>query len=62
MKIDLPAFPTNLNSTTLLGMTLRDYFAAAAMQGYLSKNDIQNWAEIASDSYSMADAMMEARK
>jgi hypothetical protein len=62
MKIDFPAFPTNLNSTTLLGMTLRDYFAAAAMQGYLSKNDIQNWAEIASDSYSMADAMMEARK
>jgi hypothetical protein len=39
-----------------------DVFAALAMQGYLSQNDIQNWAEIASDSYSMAEAMIKERE
>jgi hypothetical protein len=43
------------------GLSMRDYFAAAAMQGYLTQNNVQNWAQIASESYSMADKMMEAR-
>jgi hypothetical protein len=39
-----------------------DVFAALAMQGYLSQNDIQNWEQIASDSYSMAEAMIKERE
>lgn len=47
------------------GMTLRDYFAAKAMQAYCGRKD---WAintnqdETAKISYYMADAMLEARK
>jgi len=45
------------------GMTLRDYFAAKAMQGYCafdSSISMTN-AMIAADAYDMADAMMKAR-
>ena len=48
------------------GMTLRDYFAAKAMQGYAyysathSKFIFPN-SELAKEAYSLADAMMEAR-
>lgn len=48
---------------THAGMTLRDYFAAKAMQGLLSgalKNT--NTAVIAQDCYAMADAMLKARE
>ena len=48
------------------GMTLRDYFAAKAMQplmafsgGYWSKDKLDHYAVIA---YEMADAMLEARE
>jgi hypothetical protein len=59
----IPAFPTWIQDDSMAqGMSLRDYFAAAAMQGYLTQNNIHNWAQIASDSYSIADVMMEARK
>ena len=46
------------------GMTLRDYFAAKAMQGYTSKKLIDGFDEdvIAEMSYKIADAMMEARE
>jgi hypothetical protein len=45
-----------------LGMTLRDYFAAKAMQGILTDSEIVMGAtEIADLSYKYADAMMEAR-
>jgi hypothetical protein len=58
----IPAFPTWIQDDSMAqGMSLRDYFAAAAMQGYLTQNNIHNWAQIASDSYSIADVMMEAR-
>lgn len=49
------------------GMTLRDYFAAKAMQGALSnayvaeRYQMKTW-EIAKEAYEMADAMLEARK
>ena len=45
------------------GMTLRDYFAAKAMQGILSSDNLLtvNFGKIAKDSYAMADAMMEVR-
>jgi hypothetical protein len=60
-----PAFP-NPNNTTQEGMTLRDYFAAKAMQGFISASTTQL---IASDvqlqarsSYFVADAMLKARE
>ena len=45
------------------GMDLRDYFAAKALQGLLNEahDDFSNKA-ITELSYSLADAMMEARK
>jgi len=45
------------------GMTLRDYFAAKAMQGIVSDPNVTvGWEKTAAWAYSMADAMMEARK
>lgn len=45
------------------GMTLRDYFAAKAMQGELASGDASNHVEnIASRSYAIADAMLKARE
>ena len=43
------------------GMTLRDYFAAKAMQGLLTSGDY-TWSHAADDAYSMADAMLAARE
>ena len=45
------------------GMTLRDYFAAKAMQGLLSmdlKPDVEN-EELAEAAYAIADAMIKER-
>lgn len=42
------------------GMTLRDYFAAKAMQSILSSGETV-YHDIAALSYAMADAMMKAR-
>lgn len=66
----MKAFPTladNGHITTQDGMDLRDYFAAKAMQVYMSERNDQGeimWEpeEIADLAYEMADAMMEARK
>ena len=46
------------------GMTLRDYFAAKAMQSYLNgyDRDIFTHDEWAKASYQMADAMLKARE
>jgi|LakMenEpi03Aug12_release.lakeMendotaPanAssembly.Ray.scaffolds.fasta_scaffold476796_2 hypothetical protein len=48
--------------STFHGMTLRDYFAAKAMQAYMSDPNM-TWSdsEIAREAYVMADAMLEAR-
>jgi hypothetical protein len=48
------------------GMTLRDYFAAKAMQGYLSGHAGEGivfplWEDVSKDSYDIADAMLKAR-
>jgi hypothetical protein len=44
------------------GMTLRDYFAAKAMQTMLGwDNDHTNWDSYAKDAYTMADAMLKHR-
>jgi hypothetical protein len=67
------AFPIRDGNHATMGMTLRDYFAAKAMQGLLSNgwcSDLRNdhYGEnagnrtVATDAYMMADAMMKARE
>lgn len=63
-----PAFPTladNGHAMNQDGMTLRDYFAAKAMQVFLRNLQphevdefYSTWAD---DAYEMADAMLKAR-
>ena len=59
------AFP-NPNRTDQTGMTLRDYFAAQAMQAILSKDPDYHikhqFFDLADFSYQCADAMMKARE
>jgi hypothetical protein len=43
-----------------MGMTLRDYFAAAALRGLLDEG--HGLREIADECYLLADAMLERRK
>jgi hypothetical protein len=64
---NIPAFPRPFSGTTQYaqeGMTLRDYFAAKAMQGFLAsfdEEDPQSSQGFATVCYALADAMMEAR-
>jgi hypothetical protein len=44
------------------GMTLRDYFAAKAMQGFISRGGDYNAEFDADRAYAFADAMLEARE
>jgi hypothetical protein len=45
------------------GMTLRDYFAASALQGLLACPDSRgNFIEFAYDAYRYADALIKARE
>ena len=76
-----PAFPLEYFDPQLQrarvahGMTLRDYFAAKAMQSIYSSNceweptgipadeeTIKLFDEVATDAYLMADAMLKARE
>ena len=43
------------------GMDLRDYFAARAMQGFLTESGDVIFDSLAIESYRIADAMMKAR-
>jgi hypothetical protein len=67
------AFPWTHDNITCTGMTLRDYFAAKAMQAFISAYPCQaidgedggiptDAESISGDSYEMADAMMKARE
>lgn len=58
-----PAFPSRREHTTKEGMTLRDYFAAKAMQTLLLDDsyDFSDRNLIAQKAYAFADAMLEAR-
>ena len=72
-----PAFPVvghmygeKLGGQLDRGMTLRDYFAAKAMQGLLAANWCESyrelessvgWNMVAADAYRMADAMLAER-
>lgn len=66
-----PAFPTGTGVTPYNpGMTLRDYFAAKAMQAFLTNDAIANSVNTSSEwlmktaitSYEMADAMLKVRE
>jgi len=69
--VNEPAFPNegfNGWGEPFQGMTLRDYFAAKAMQAMLTKDTLMllgnrgvTMLEVADRAYEMADAMMEAR-
>lgn len=62
-----PAFPLHNHGTQSLGlhftgMTMRDYFAAKAMQACIASGRFHGYSACASDSYQMADAMLKARE
>ena len=60
-----PAFPSLRElgdiATTDDGMSLRDYFAAAAMQGICASGPMIANDVIAQEAYAIADAMLDAR-
>ena len=68
-----PAFPTTQYANGIsptghdMGMTLRDYFAAKAMQAVIanamcSEKEAVFYNEVSAISYEMADAMLKARE
>ena len=65
-----PAFPTptGQGSCSNNGMSLRDYFAAAALQGIamlhaiIAEDNLPPAASAAKAAYDMADAMLKARQ
>ena len=66
---DIPAFPSTHPDLSYMGMTLRDYFAAKAMQTllgseYTSEHGLhEGWMRaMAHEAYMVADAMMKARE
>ena len=66
-----PAFPSEeqircngevCDTRKFPGMTLRDYFAAAALQGLLCNGGGPSWDGDAKNAYQAADAMLKARE
>ena len=63
-----PAFPLETSNAMLhQGMTLRDYFAAKAMQGFITnlhpgEERLIDVPQLAKSAYSIADAMLRARE
>jgi len=57
-----PAFPHFVNTgwSNSGGMTLRDYFAAKAMQALIDNDGL--FSEIPTQAYALADAMLKARE
>ena len=65
MSKDIPAFPVfpetgSGHASAFQGMTLRDYFAAKAMQEFCKEFDDD--AHMAKIAYAIADVMMKARE
>jgi hypothetical protein len=68
------AFPWTHDNVTCTGMTLRDYFAAKAMQSWITVTvqryvhqgklqiDMPSRDVIATEAYQIADAMLKARE
>ena len=55
-----PAFPSVYSLPENKGMTLRDYFAAKAMQALIDNDGL--FSEIPTQAYELADAMLKARE
>jgi hypothetical protein len=68
MSNNTPAFPSTFHNgwgEPEKGMALRDYFAAKAMQGFVSDPDWRSdmmLNETARAAYAQADAMLKARE
>lgn len=61
-RFDDKPYPEEVSVTTD-DMTIRDYFAAKAMQGIISSEcNYGAFSDLASDAYSIADAMLRARE
>jgi hypothetical protein len=58
--------PTHFTDNHAVSMTLRDYFAARALQNFRdqigSQSDQEWFDQMAEGAYRMADAMMKARE
>jgi len=54
--------PAGVSHITEQGMTLRDYFAAKALQGLISTEGAGSAERYAEISYKLADAMLKARE
>ena len=63
--MDYPAFPHPVDSDESYwpGLTLRDYFAAQALQGFITKGfgPADDSSKVAGWCYNYADAMLKAR-
>jgi hypothetical protein len=57
-----PAFPTPAGIQHNDGLSLRDYFAAAAMQGILADGGGASWDDDAKNAFKAADSMLKARE
>jgi hypothetical protein len=59
-----PAFPSSVDDGEtvkyMLGMSVRDYFAAKAMQALIDNDGL--FSEIPTQAYALADAMLKARE
>jgi hypothetical protein len=60
MNDEQQAFPDGLLNQD--GMTLRDYFAAKAMQAIISSHDNTTLDFVSGKAYQYADAMLKARE
>ena len=65
---DIPAFPVHPDvpmdvDLRWCGMTLRDYFAAKAMQAIITNHKLEDCDDfvIAANAYQLADFMLKAR-
>jgi hypothetical protein len=59
-EYNLTAFPWTHDNITCTGMTLRDYFAAKAMQALIDNDGL--FSEIPTQAYELANAMLKARE
>lgn len=60
-----PEFPVaDMGTHGNYGMTLRDYFAAKALEGICASSPGVEWTDlrIARDAYALADAMLKVRE
>ena len=57
-----PVYPMRFGLEYYGSLSLRDYFAAFAMQSILTKSQHYGYETIADGAYRQADAMLEQRK